>query len=382
MECVLNKGLKFAILPLRLDITQVLTDFRRHERSMVWKEFFHGKENDIPYKPPMFKQKKHNFPQKHRAPKGLYDYLAAVQSDIMDPKNRNKVTSNISNEEKEALKELIKLQRERKIVIKPCDKGAGIIILNFKEYIKACMDHLEAKTSTGENYYKEVDDNKLLEAKEKITNIVKEGFDNDILSKEEFSATLPHADEAPIAGSFYCTFKVHKEYEHGKAPPPRGIVSCSGTLTENIAIFVENHIKELGQSHEAFLEDTPHFLRHVEEINQQGPLPDNAKIVVVDVIGLYPNIPPDEGVQCVGEALRERGSSKVPSGYIQRLLQIIQDYSIFEFDQRKYQQQFGTTLGTKPAPHMPTYLCQGKLTKKSLQLQKNIWKIDRYQLSI
>ena len=225
MECVLNKGLKFAILPLRLDITQVLTDFRRHERSMVWKEFFYGKENDIPYKPPMFKQKKHNFPQKHRAPKGLYDYLAAVQSDILDPKNRNKVTSNISNEEKEALKELIKLQRERKIVIKPCDKGAGIIILNFKEYIKACMDHLEAKTSTGENYYKEVDDNKLLEAKEKITNIVKEGFDNDILSKEEFSAMLPHADEAPIAGRFYCTFKVHKEYEHGKAPPPRGIVS-------------------------------------------------------------------------------------------------------------------------------------------------------------
>ena len=65
MESVLNKGLKFAILPLRLDITQILTDFRRHERSIVWKKFWHGKENYMKYKPPMFKQKIHNFPQKN-----------------------------------------------------------------------------------------------------------------------------------------------------------------------------------------------------------------------------------------------------------------------------------------------------------------------------
>ena len=69
-----------------------------------------------------------NFPQKHRAPKELYDNLAAVQSDTMDLYNRNKIKSNLTDEEKEALKELNKLKRERKIVIKPCDKGAGIII--------------------------------------------------------------------------------------------------------------------------------------------------------------------------------------------------------------------------------------------------------------
>ena len=163
------------------------------------------------------------------------------------------------------------------------------------------IEHLKAKTGTGEDYYKEVNDNKLLEAKEQITNIIKEGFDNEVLSKEEFSALLPHEDEAPIPGRFYCTFKFHKQYERGKAPQPRGIVSCSGTLTENIAIFVENIIKELGQSHKAILEETPHFLRHIEKINQQGPLPGNAMIVVVDVIGLYDNIPPYEGVQCVGK---------------------------------------------------------------------------------
>ena len=51
----------------------------------------------------------------------------------------------MSEEEIDALKKLITLSKERKIVIKACDKGAGIIILNFKDHIEACCKHLEAK---------------------------------------------------------------------------------------------------------------------------------------------------------------------------------------------------------------------------------------------
>ena len=53
-----------------------------------------------------------------------------------------------------------------------------------------------------------------------------------------------------VPGRFYGTFKVHKEHAPGVAPPKRGIVSCSGTFTENIALYVENHIKALGQSYD------------------------------------------------------------------------------------------------------------------------------------
>ena len=114
-------------------------------------------------------------------------------------------------------------------------------MLDFKEYMRSCTDHLEAKTTTGENYYKQVNEKVLKEAQEKITNIVKEGFNNEILSKEEYSAMLPP----------------------DKAPPIRGIVSTSGTLLENIAIYLEHHIKVLEKSHPSYLEDTPDFLRHI-----------------------------------------------------------------------------------------------------------------------
>ena len=366
MEKVLNRGLKFAITPLKLDITQVLTEFRRFERTMVWYEFWFGRKTEEAYKPPMFKAKKSNFPRNHRAPKGLNDFLAAVKSDIMDPKNRNVVRSNISEGEKEALKELVKLQKERQIVIKPCDKGAGIIILDFQEYLRACLKHLESKTKTGEKYYEKVDQTVLLKAKEKIAKIVQEGYDNNILNKEEFTAMTPAEDVKP--GRFYATFKVHKQYEHGTAPPERAIVSCSGTFSENIAIFVEHHLQEAGSSHSSYIKDTPDFLRQLQDLNLAGELPLHALLVVIDAIGLYTNIPQEEGVQCVEEALEEQSNSTVPGKYIARLLEIILQHSVFAFDKELYQQKVGTSMGTKPAPSYADIFIARKVDRRFFEI--------------
>ena len=45
-------------------------------------------------------------------------------------------------------------------MVKACDKGAGIIILDFNNYLKACYDHLLEKQTYKEdqesNYYVEV----------------------------------------------------------------------------------------------------------------------------------------------------------------------------------------------------------------------------------
>ena len=61
MKKILNRGLKFSVLPLKMDLTQLLTEFRRHERTMVWKEFWYNSENDEAYEAPIFKEKKVTF---------------------------------------------------------------------------------------------------------------------------------------------------------------------------------------------------------------------------------------------------------------------------------------------------------------------------------
>ena len=131
MERVLNRGLNFCILPLKLDLTQVLVEFKQFERTMVWKEFWYDSEKEKDYEPSIFKSKKTNFPRNYNVPNGLKTFLSSVKSEILDPKNRNRVQNNLPPDEMKALKQLIQYQKERQIVIKPCDKGAGLIILNF-----------------------------------------------------------------------------------------------------------------------------------------------------------------------------------------------------------------------------------------------------------
>ena len=70
---------------------------------MTWKEYLYGKEKDVTYVKPLFKEKKHNFPRNKQAPRGLLNYLAAVKSDLMNPKKKQIVKSNITEGEKKAL---------------------------------------------------------------------------------------------------------------------------------------------------------------------------------------------------------------------------------------------------------------------------------------
>ena len=127
-----------------------------------------------------------------------------------------------------------------------------------------------------------------------------------------------------------------------------------------------SHLQEVGVSHSTYLQDTPgpDVLRQLQQINIKESLPENAMLVVIDVIGLYTNIPQQEGVQCVREALEERTNSTVPGHYIARLLEIILENSIFEFNQELYRQEVGTSMGTKPAPDYANVFMAKKVDNK------------------
>ena len=137
-----------------------------------------------------------------------------------------------------------------------------MIILDYVAYMRACYEHLlsEKIMEDGESkpYYLRVNEIELEYTKSKIRNVVQEGLDKEILSKEEYNAML--ADDKEPA-KFYCNFKVHKKHEPMTAPPPRPIVSGSGSATENIPAFVDHHIKDICKQHLAYLQNTPDFLR-------------------------------------------------------------------------------------------------------------------------
>ena len=166
------------------------------------------------------------------------------------------------------------------------------------------------------------------------------------------------------AGKFYCTFKVHKEHEKNKAPPERPIVSGCENICENIGKFVEHHIKSLANTHETFLQDTPDFLREIENINEGEKLPPNAMIVTVDAIGLFTIIPQEEGVKCVEEALDERINKTVPTHFIARMLELVLKFNIFDFDSKLYKQEICTSMGSTPAPSYSDIFMARRLDQK------------------
>ena len=350
MEKVLNRGLNFAVLPVKLDITQVLVDWRRFERTMIWREWWYGREDLTENIEPIFKAKKNNLPKNYKVPNGLKTYINSVKSEIVDPKNRNKIENNLPAEELKALKELVQLQRERQIIIKQCDKGAGIMIMNFSDYMKAAKEHLEEtmedKNGNTKPYYTKVHAGVFEAAKNKLMDLLNSGYDNEIITKQEFEAMCP---EGKTASRFYCNFKIHKTHEH--VPPVRAIISGSGSILENPSKFVDHHIKDLAIKHHSYLQDTPDFIRKIEEINNMGDLPSNTVLATFDVKALFTNIPQEEGIQCTENALNERENQSIPTEYITRMLKIILKNNIFSFDEELYSQDEGTSMGPKHAPH-------------------------------
>ena len=94
----------------------------------------------------------------------------------MDHRNRNNVECNLPRDEIQALKDLIRLQREKSIVIKPCDKGAGIMILDYTAYMRSCYEHLTSEKvlddGATKKYYSQVEEIELERAKLKIRKLV------------------------------------------------------------------------------------------------------------------------------------------------------------------------------------------------------------------
>ena len=366
-EAVLNRGLNFSILPEKLNFTQVLVDLAKFERLMEWKEFWHDKPADEPYVPPLFKKQKHNRPK--NPSQSLKTFIQAVKSELQDPKNRNIARPNIPAEEMAGLKELIQLQRDRVITIKPCDKGAGIIILSFQAYMESCYKHLNSvqlqPDGTYKRYYKPVDDLNIIdEVKHNINNILQEAHENKVISDDEKEAM--ECDEQKGVGKFYTLYKVHKDHAAPATPPERPIISCSGSITENIGIYVDSHLKPLANTHESFLQDTPHYLRELEKLNNSGKIKNSDILVTIDVCSLYTNIDQHEGLEAVEEALEERSEKNVPTNFIISLLQIILMFNIFEFNSEYFMQVIGTAMGAVPAVSYANLFMARKIEPKIL----------------
>ena len=78
----------------------------------------------------------------------------------------------------------------------------------------------------------------------------------------------------------------------------------------------------------AYIKDTSDFL---EKLKNLGNIPSNAILVTAVVVGLYPSIPRDAGLQVLYEKSEERTDKKIPYTDLVEMTEFILKNNFFEF---------------------------------------------------
>ena len=99
-------------------------------------------------------------------------------------------------------------------------------------------------------------------------------------------------------------------------------------------------------------------------------LPGNGLLCTMDVVGLYPNIPHNEGLSALRKRLIERDKKDVSTGTLVVLAKLVLKNNIFNFNEKTLKQKRGTAIGTKVAPPY-SILFMVELEEKILEIVDN-----------
>ena len=100
----------------------------------------------------------------------------------------------------------------------------------------------------------------------------------------------------------------------------------------------------------SYVQDTNDFLKTIANL---PPLPDDFTLCTIDqieVVGLYPNIPHEEGLIAIRKALDTRKDKTISTDSLIELAECVLKNNIFEHDKSVFKQLRGTAIGTKISP--------------------------------
>lgn len=227
--------------------------------------------------------------------------------------------------------------------------------MDRSDYIEAInQEHLSATVTlqdgSTQNVYRKIDPVMILAHHGKIKDFIEDSVVDKIIKKELGDQLVP---EHPAEGRAYGMPKTHKPLGEGKnLPPMRLVVSGCRSNTENISHFVNHHTSHIPEMMDSFIQDTPHLLRMLQDINSTTTLPADTFLVSIDVVGLYPNIPQNEGIAAFKKVIGDSKfrDQKLSTSFLMTLLEHVLTLNTFIFNGEYFVQEWGTSIGTKVAP--------------------------------
>lgn len=336
---VLNKGLGFVPNNNIITIDQLNKDISTFERRLQLHYFFKSKNNpedDTPLefiRPTILSTNSDWWPRKLNP--HITEFCLEVKH-LINKTLHNKRNNNLSHTELLALKEL---KRDKTIIIKRCDKGGGIAIMNTINYKSKILTML----NDPQVYTKLIEDDTVT-IKTKIDDLFKQLNNNNKITNKQLNYLTNFIPTCPL---FYGLPKVHKNNW-----PLRPIVSQINGPTCKLSEFLDKHLTIAESKIPFLLKDTTAFLNL---ITHNSHCTDNTFLVSMDVTSLYTNIPHEQGADFVSTFYVETLNSwtenepLVPLNKteIYLLILFVLQNCTFQFDNLLFKQNYGTTMGSK-----------------------------------
>ena len=257
--------------------------------------------------------------------------------------------SNLTKDGRDAVQSL---KNGNSVIIKKADKGSAVVFWDRKHYLKETKNQLNDK-----NVYKKLTEDVEGPFEKIIKAVLQKVRDRRYISDNTLDYFLVNNLKL---GRFYLLPKIHKRFQN---VPARLVISNSGYYTEKISAFVEFHLKPLVQKVKSQIKDTNDFYGKIAGLPL---LADDLILYTLDVEGLYPNIPHDEGLIALRKSLESRGDKTISTDFLMDLAECVLENNIFEHNLSFFKQLRGTTIGTKMAPPY-AIIFMGDLEERILQ---------------
>ena len=227
--------------------------------------------------------------------------------------------------------------------------------MDYKWYVDECLRQLN-----DNKYYQKQTKDLTDKIQQRIKEYTSRMYNDKLIDEKTYKYLTSNPN--PRAGRFYILPKIHKQ-----GNPGRPIISSNGHPSERISEFVDYHLKPLVQTLPSYIKDTTHFLFQLQNL---GPLPENAILVTLDVSSLYTNIPHKEGEEACRHFLNTRPLKSIPTERICDLIRMILGMNNFSFNGQHFLQTHGTAMAR--AWLLPMQICSWEISN-SLPSKTPVW---------
>ena len=368
MKQVLNLGPNFVPDRTHVNPIDISVANLRLRREMEWDAYFQIKEkerqeaegedseeetveDEVEVRVLKDTQVKTNRPRQWRKPPALTEFENANLLNLTSHSNLAKIRPNFPPLLQAAVRDMNEMSKKREWVIKPTDKNGGLAIMPFAAYDQAMKEKL-TQTFTDVNgneelKYPKSSKQQLAREYKLLKALVLEGKEKGYVGEKDAALAMP---SSPSPAKLYGNPKAHKDpREDLGIPPLREIVSCSGSNTEGLGKLVDSITRPVDEACDSFLQDTPHLLRLIEELNAAGPQPAGTIIFSLDVVALYPSVPTSRGPEVLSQRLLKAGQPRELVDWVTRCSKALLQCNTFEYDSNLYTQKDGAGIGQPQA---------------------------------